>query len=268
MERLILKGAIPMNCYLLTNENNECFIIDPGFFSQHIKKEVIKRGYNVVGILLTHAHFDHISGINCFDVPVYMHRAEEEIFNNRFINGSYFRDLETTKTFTLKDVFYVKDGDALPFGKNFVKVIGTPGHTIGSVCYKYKNDLYTGDTLFCRAVGRWDLITGKQEDLRDSIINLLESFVPETKIHPAHGVSSTIKDELNHNTYYLTWKKDQLIDGYQTGYGELFHKGRELLRDEKYIEAIEIFTTIIEKEPDNDIVQSYIMYCDEIVNSK
>ena len=87
-----------------------------------------------------------------------------------------------------------------------IKVIHTPGHTVGSVCYKIDNDLYTGDTLFKGTVGRWDFPTGKLDILRKTVVDLIDSQDEDTKIHPAHGESSTIKHEKETNYYYNEWK--------------------------------------------------------------
>ncbi|MDD4409769.1 MAG: MBL fold metallo-hydrolase [Candidatus Pacebacteria bacterium] len=205
MDKLLLRGFIDVNCYFL-RDGNDCYIIDPGYEKERIIGYVAREGLNVLGILLTHAHIDHIGAIDCFPVPVYLHEEEYQVLIDNHKNGSDFSD--HGPGFDLNDINIVKlkDEDTIQFGSNTIKVIHTPGHTIGSVCYGIGHDLYTGDTIFKGTVGRWDLPTGSQEDLRMSILRLVDSQDGSINIYPGHGDSSTIKEEKDQNPYYHSWK--------------------------------------------------------------
>ena len=197
-------GDIPVNCFFI-KKKKEGYIIDPGYEKDRIRKYINDRGYKIKGILLTHAHIDHIEALHCFDVPVYLHEKEREILFDNIKNGfnffgkhmAYNLDDLTIQTISKDTVFNV--------GNDTISVIHTPGHTIGSVCYKIGHDIYTGDTLFESGVGRWDRPTANLSQLKKSVVNLIEQHPDYMLIHPAHGQSSTIGTEKRMNYYYRSW---------------------------------------------------------------
>ena len=101
----------------------------------------------------------------------------------------------------------MKEGTILSLDDKKIEVMHTPGHTVGGVCYKIDNDLYTGDTLFEGTVGKWIFPTGDLDTLKKTIIDLIETQDEDVRIHPAHGHSSTIGVEKRSNSFYLQWKK-------------------------------------------------------------
>lgn len=207
VQKILLYGEIPVNSYIL-EENGECYIIDPGYEKERVIDYIKDSGLSVKGILLTHAHIDHVGAIDAFDVPVYLHEEEHNILLNDELNG--FEFYHRSKPYDIKNIKIVtlKDGDKLPLGDKYIEVIHTPGHTVGGVCYRYNNDLYTGDTLFKHTVGRWDFPLGNLSKLKKSVVNLIDSQEDNVMIHPAHGESSTIGHEKNHNQFYKEWKKE------------------------------------------------------------
>ena len=203
-EKLLLDGDIPVNCYIIQRDG-ECYIVDPGYEKEKIRKYVKDKGYNVKGILLTHAHIDHIEALDVFDVPVYLHEKEVPVLLDPALNGfDYFSKKPAYDAWVL-DIRPLKDGDKLPVGKENIEVIFTPGHTQGSVCYRIGHDIYTGDTLFENAVGRWDRPTADFENLRKSVLMLAERFPDYYLIHPSHGRSSTILQEKKYNPFLRSW---------------------------------------------------------------
>lgn len=190
-------GMMPTNCYLAwDNISKEAVVIDPADDAEKIKSWIEKEGLDLKAILLTHGHFDHIYAVDNirdeFGVEVYAHEKEQQILQNKDMNCSLMiRRLIETKADVL-----VKDEEELQFGSLKLKVIHTPGHTHGSVCYYfYENDvLFSGDTMFCRSVGRDDLPTGNWSDLHNSIKKLL--LLPEEVIvFPGHRGPTTIAGE-------------------------------------------------------------------------
>lgn len=209
MKKILLLGEIDVDCYFIEH-NKQCYIVDPGYEKEKVIDYVENNNLEVLGILLTHAHIDHIGAIDCFKVPVYLHKDEYEILWDNHKNGFEFYGRE--KPYSLKDINIVKidEETVLPLGDKIIEVIHTPGHTIGSLCYKLGNDLYTGDTLFEGTVGKWTFPTGDLETLKNTVISLIDSQEAEVRIHPAHGGSSTIGNEKQFNYFYKMWKSEKL----------------------------------------------------------
>jgi glyoxylase-like metal-dependent hydrolase (beta-lactamase superfamily II) len=210
IERLVLSNSInDVNGYLL-DLDGECFVVDPGGERDRLVDHVRRRGLEVVGILLTHAHIDHIGALDAFDVPVYLHEEEIPLLRDRIANGSVlFRQPLPYRVEDL-DLVTVRDGAAIPFDEGMarIRVLHTPGHTRGGLCFRFGDDLLTGDTLFQSAVGRWDFPTGSREDLARSVVALIDGLDDDVRLHPGHGDSSTIGEERIANAYYLRWKRE------------------------------------------------------------
>ncbi len=262
---IVLEGVMDMNCYLITNENNECFIVDPGFDADSIIKHIDSRGYKVIGILLTHGHFDHISGITCYDVPVYINEKEIELFDDAYLNGAFYYNIDTIKANTLKEITYIKDGDRIQFGQEPIIVYETPGHTRGSVTYKYKEDLYTGDTLFRGTVGKWDFPTGSQQTLKETIIKLFRTLDHKLNVYPGHGDNSTIGDEVSNNHFFNFWKDGKDFPSTVTTQNDLFNAARKLFDNRDFNEAKVIFDKIQSSEPENYFISVYVNYCEKMI---
>lgn len=205
MKKILLLGEIDVNCYIIENEG-QCYIVDPGYEKEKLINFIKENNLEVLGILLTHGHIDHIGAIDAFDVPVYLHEKEYEILEDNHKNG--FEFYGRTKPYNLEDINIVTFDESKVFklGDKNIEVIFTPGHTIGGVCYKIENDLYTGDTLFKETVGKWTFPTGDLDTLKKSVIDLIENQNEDLNIHPAHGESSTIGHEKKYNLFYSEWK--------------------------------------------------------------
>ncbi len=205
MRKILLLGEIDVNCFFIEH-NNKCYIVDPGYEKEKVIKYVQDNKLEVLGILLTHGHIDHIGAIDSFDVPIYLHKGEYEIIIDNYKNGFDFYGREIPYSFDKLNLIKIDESDVFQIEDKKIEVIHTPGHTIGSVCYKFDNDLYTGDTLFNGSVGRWDFPTGHLQTLQESIVNLIDNQDDSMKIHPAHGPSSTINNEKINNYFYNEWK--------------------------------------------------------------
>jgi glyoxylase-like metal-dependent hydrolase (beta-lactamase superfamily II) len=205
MYKLLLRGEIDVNCYII-EYNKKCYIVDPGYEKERIIKYVEDNNLEVLGILLTHGHYDHVGAIHCFDVPVYIHKDEYNFLINDTING--FKSHNKVKEYSINDLDIVKIDHAhvIEFEEEKIEVIHTPGHTAGCVCYKFQNDLFSGDTLFKGAVGRFDFPTGDLNSLKKSVVNLIDSLDDDVNVHPGHMDSTTIKSEKENNNYYIQWK--------------------------------------------------------------
>ncbi len=200
----IVLGAVKTNCYFIINEDTkETIIIDPSDDVNKIIKKVEESNLVPVGILLTHGHFDHIMavpGVSMhFNIPVYAHIMDRDLAGDAILNGGYL----IQSNFTLKLENFLTDGEEISLAGFKIKVIHTPGHTGGSVCYYLYEEgvLISGDTLFYNSVGRTDMPTGDGRVLLHSIEKKLMLLPNETKVYPGHGMSTTIGYERINNPF-------------------------------------------------------------------
>ncbi len=211
--RMVLSSC-QTNCYFLyREEEKEAVVVDPADMGQHIYSELLKRGFHVAGILLTHGHFDHIWGLNSLrdavnaeaeadgrePVKAYAYEKERALLKDVHLNVSKQAGRACS---TYADV-YVKDGQEITLAGMTCRVIATPGHTEGSCCYYFEEAgmLLAGDTLFQESVGRTDLPTGSMGTLVRSIREKLFVLPDDTKVYPGHGDSTTIGHEKKYNPF-------------------------------------------------------------------
>lgn len=169
--KTFLVGPLLTNCYLLISDN-EAVLIDPGFLTKEILKEI--EGKKLLYIILTHYHWDHILGAK---------KLKEK-------TGAKILIHKEDKKFLKFEVDQLLDGgEEIRFGKEFLKIIHTPGHTPGSISILVQNFLFTGDTLFEDGVGRTDLPGGSEKDLQKSLKILEKIIKPKMQILPGHGSS-------------------------------------------------------------------------------
>jgi len=201
-------NALRECCYLLSDETGECVIIDPGFSSdnefQRLKSIVEQKNLKPVKVLLTHGHFDHILGLEdtCrfWNIDVYCNERDEEQIQ-RAPRYSTMLGIPA-KEFSGK-VISVDEGDTVTFGNTTLKVIATPGHTRGGVCYLNEKDkvIFTGDTLFAGSIGRTDHLGGDLEQILDSINNKLMVLDGDIIVYPGHGSKTDIAYERATNPF-------------------------------------------------------------------
>ena len=193
------------NCYLIADEESgESAVIDPGWFFDGLREkidvgEVQKPKY----ILLTHGHFDHILGVAALSeytgAKVASHEADAQCLSDP--EKSLACETECVQTPTKADIL-LHDGDEIALGRHKLKVMHTPGHTQGSVCYidGQERVIFSGDTLFCRTVGRTDFAGGSAEQMTQSIIRL-RALEGDYTVYPGHNRETTLDDERERNIF-------------------------------------------------------------------
>ena len=195
----VVLGHIHSNCYVVENDTS-FVVIDPGFKSENVEnyvKSLIKGG-KIGAVLLTHCHFDHISGANEFRV-MGLRIMASAIDGRTIANNDY--NLSTRFHFNVEPVIVdelFEDECIVKIGDLMVEVIFTPGHTAGGVCYKIGNMLFSGDTLFKGSFGRTDCPGGDIKVEQQSCFKLFE-LESDIIVYPGHGTRTTIGVEKNTN---------------------------------------------------------------------
>lgn len=199
----IVLGILANNCYFVHREGEyETIMIDPSAQGDKLFTRLREKGLTVTTILLTHGHFDHIMGVNemreISGAKVYACEDELELLGDPVQNSSY----KVGKSYTVKPDVLLKDGEVVTVGSVNLKVIKTPGHTIGGCCFYSEEDgvLFSGDTLFYESVGRTDFVTGDVAALKQSIAKLLK-LPDDVKVYPGHGEFTTIGHEKMYNPF-------------------------------------------------------------------
>ena len=196
-----IAGPLENNMYLLVDDDTkQAVLIDATALTSDITDTVKNLGADVKYILLTHGHFDHIMGLNDLKNAL---GAQAVINKNDLVLSDKIN--EFTRMFNMPESIppvyerFVDDGDTIQIGNINIKVISTPGHTEGGVCYLVDDNLFSGDTLFRDSVGRTDLWGGNFEKLYDSIKNKLFKLDDNIKVFPGHGPMTTIGYEKKYN---------------------------------------------------------------------
>ena len=196
-------GTMQTNCYLLTNtETKETLIVDPGDSGDRIAAYCLQEKLRPVAILLSHGHFDHISGVkaiqDAFRLPVYAAEAEEALLSEPGWNLS--AKYQGYSVSLVPEVL-LADGEEFELAGFAIKAIHTPGHTAGGMSYYLadENILFSGDTLFRHTYGRTDLPTSSFEELKHSLREKLFALPEDTQVYPGHGNATTIKEERRKN---------------------------------------------------------------------
>ena len=192
-------GFLENNMYLVLDETSKKGVL---IDATEALPELIEaaKDYDIEYILLTHGHFDHILGLNELKEKL---GAKALLNQNDLIISDNVN--EFTRLFNQQNIVpptyekFVHDGDIINVGNLNLKVITTPGHTEGGVCYLIDEKLFSGDTLFRGTVGRTDLFGGNFEKLKDSVQNKLFRLDKNIKVFPGHGPTTTIGYEKKYN---------------------------------------------------------------------
>lgn len=194
-------GPVSVNTYIVYNQDTlKGFIIDPGGNFKRILKEITDKGINLQAQLLTHGHFDHCGAcrqLQDYGVPVYIHKNDAAKLNSKG-NLSEFFGAGFEKFSADRQL---NGGDILDIAGFSIKVLHTPGHTSGSVCFIVNGCIFSGDTLFNMSVGRTDFPDGDSAALLCSVRDKLFALKGEYSLYPGHDEFSTLDYEKKYNPY-------------------------------------------------------------------
>ena len=184
------------NVYLLETAKN-IIVIDPGEAAQSILAAAQKIGKPIVAVLLTHAHYDHVGAVAPLQTTgarVYLHEEDFKLVGK---SGYVFGSVSP-------DALLKGSEQELQFDTAKIKMLHTPGHSAGSVCYIIDDNMFTGDTIFKHEIGRCDLPSGNLNTMKKTLKSLLDIYRVdgiEYKVLPGHGDSSTLSSECKFNPY-------------------------------------------------------------------
>lgn len=191
-------GTLSTNCYIVScPETAEAIVIDPGFEATYEAEQIMRyldeNSLKVQFIVNTHGHADHTSGDvilkRKYCVPVLIHQYDADFLTDLSDNLSP------------ADVLF-EDGKLVNFGRVKLKVMHTPGHTMGSISLVDEGLIFTGDTLFAGGIGRTDFPGGSDREMRASLQKLV-SLPNDFVVYPGHGCVSTIGEEKRVNPFLL-----------------------------------------------------------------
>lgn len=193
-------GSMDNNCSLIIDEKtNQSALVDCNEFSQKMIDMI--GDTDLKYILLTHGHFDHIIGVKSvkekYGAQVVISKEDEPMLNSSKLSLAVFCNAPQNNVDA--DII-VKDGDEITLGETKIKVMATPGHTSGSVCYIAENCIFSGDTLFYCSCGRTDFPSGSHEQMMSSL-QKLKALDGDYKVYTGHNNLTTLDFERKNNPY-------------------------------------------------------------------
>ena len=203
-------NAIGENCYILWDDTLEAAIIDCGAWGETKETKIAhfieENNLQPRMALQTHMHFDHVLGLpfllRQYGLRPRCHAFEQEVYNYVPIMASELFGLELSDPLVPVEEYLV-DNEELQFGNIRFRILFTPGHTPGGLCFYFPDNkaLFSGDTLFLGSIGRSDLPGGNGGQLIRSIHTKLLSLPDDVTVYPGHGPATTVGNERRNNPY-------------------------------------------------------------------
>jgi len=196
-------GPYAANSVLLWQVPDQAWVVDPGADGGKLLETLRRKGLTPAAVVLTHAHFDHISAVNdvvaAYPVPVYLHEADAAM---AFSPLNAMPPYPATRRPATLDTGK-RDGDVLSIGGLSARLIHSPGHTPGGWCLYFEDDglLIAGDTVFAGSIGRTDFPGGSPDEMEASL-RRLTALPDETRVVCGHGPMTTMGTEKRSNPYF------------------------------------------------------------------
>lgn len=201
------------NCYIVSDETGECVIIDCGAFFDEEKKAIADyvsdNNLTPKHLLCTHGHIDHNFGdkfiLDTFGLHPEVCKTDQPLMDRLGEQAKAFIGVDCGNDFP-KVGKHIGNGEKITFGNHTFSIIGTPGHTPGSVFFYCKEEklAFSGDTLFQMSIGRTDLELGNFDNIMQSLQHIAQTLPTDTVILPGHGGRTIMKDEMANNPYLNT----------------------------------------------------------------
>ena len=193
-------GSVGTNCYVVSDDAGVTALIDCDGDPKPLFAYIEKNNLKPTHILLTHGHFDHIGAVAAavekYGCTIVGGAKEMRVFTDPAVNCSQF----CGGAVTVHPDVLVEEGDVVKVGDMEFKVMFTPGHTEGSICFICEDAIFSGDTLFQGSCGRTDLETGDWNDIQGSL-KRLAALPGDYRVYPGHGPATTLEEERRSNPY-------------------------------------------------------------------
>ncbi len=198
----VVVGPLEENSYIVADEvSKEAVVIDPGDEPDRIMELIDSNGFNVLAVICTHGHFDHVGGIGdikkATGARVMIHKDDTETYGmakeQAVLWGFNVDDLPEPDGF-------LNDGDEIKAGGMVFRVMHSPGHSPGGICLYGEGVLFSGDTMFQGSIGRTDFPGGSIDKLKESFKRLIE-LPDDTRVFSGHGPETTIGREKRENFF-------------------------------------------------------------------
>lgn len=194
-------GMMEENCYIVASDSGNATVIDPGGEADRILGYAEKNGLRIEKILLTHGHFDHVLAVkeikDATDATIYIHELDQKMLESAEENLGLLFGIAYQPVSA--DVL-LSDGDTVTMDELTFRVLHTPGHTPGSVCYLTEGTIFSGDTLFSGSIGRTDFPNGNSAQMNGSLQKLIALSGGYTVLS-GHGEKTTLEWERKNNPY-------------------------------------------------------------------